>query len=80
MSEYKVTVGASINMVGGDVTETIDLVDDFGVCEADARAFIDNDCQGNKDIEDDLTEYAHEIIGFACWFYKAETNDEEDEE
>jgi hypothetical protein len=79
MSEYKVKVWASINMVGGDAEETIDLVDDFGVCEADAKAFIDNGCQGNKDIEDDLVEYAHEIIGFECGFHLPE-EDEEDEE
>ena len=40
MSDYKVTVWASISMVGGNYEQVIDLVDDFGHSEEDAAAYI----------------------------------------
>lgn len=37
MSQYKIVVSASVDMVGGDYKEIVDLVDDWNYSEEDAK-------------------------------------------
>ena len=64
MSEFQVKLNVSVNLIGADWKDTVDLVDDFGFEEDEAREFITNDFFGNNEIEQCLQDHALEMCGF----------------
>jgi wyosine [tRNA(Phe)-imidazoG37] synthetase (radical SAM superfamily) len=72
MSDYRVTVLASINMVNTETKEVVDLVDDLGCDEVEAAEYIHLGCSGNDDIEAMLRDYAIEMIGYSWECFPAD--------
>lgn len=63
MEQFEVKLKVSTNLVGGEWEEVIDLVEDFGFDEEEARDFIANGfC--NNEIEQCLQEHALQMCGF----------------
>ena len=64
MEQFEVKLKVNTNLVGGTWETTIDLVEDFGFDEEEARDFIANDFFGNNEIEQCLQEHALQMCGF----------------
>jgi hypothetical protein len=64
MSDYRITVWASIRRTNGDAKETIDLVNDWNFSEEQAAAYIANGCAGDEELGEAVAEHARFLIGY----------------
>lgn len=67
MSEYKITITATANLVGAEWSEEIDLVDDWDWDEDDAKnaySQIVTESFLDTDYEEEFSRHAHEMAGF----------------
>jgi hypothetical protein len=64
MSNLKIKITASVNMVGGKWSEVFDMVEDLGIDEDDACEYIANGFMGSDDIDEIIAERARELSGY----------------